>query len=425
MDPSIFFYLSSSDEENNERVVRKQLRDKSNPLALSNNAFIQRFRLSKEAFNYVLNNININCQDTKAVPAVLQLAACLSLLASGGYQHAIGNDYLIGMCQSTVSKLTGNVLEEIEAKLCPKHIKFEPDDSRRCKEWFVENYQIPGVVGCIDGTHIGLQKPTVNEHMYFNRKGFHSINAMLICDHTTKILAINCQYGGAAHDSFIWKHSNERMVMEHRFLHNRSDNAWLLGNIINSQQQSPPNELTILNETNHSQNNIYENDKTTPTFNKTGLPNINDNNLQQQTSIINIQQHNSHISTTQENPSTVQTHRAYNNSSNSETKENREYDMNSITTMLSVDDPTTSGTNHHKNKTSSNEYQQIFREALQPYNEGWEIIYTDGSKSDTSTTFAVTNTLGATITVGALPTYCSAFTAEVAALHEEVLYASR
>ncbi|XP_054737823.1 uncharacterized protein LOC129244234 [Anastrepha obliqua] len=165
MDPSIFFYLSSSDEENNERVVRKQLRDKSNPLALSNNAFIQRFRLSKEAFNYVLNNININCQDTKAVPAVLQLAACLSLLASGGYQHAIGNDYLIGMCQSTVSKLTGNVLEEIEAKLCPKHIKFEPDDSRRCKEWFVENYQIPGVVGCIDGTHIGLQKPTVNEHM--------------------------------------------------------------------------------------------------------------------------------------------------------------------------------------------------------------------------------------------------------------------
>ncbi|XP_053954971.1 putative nuclease HARBI1 [Anastrepha ludens] len=166
---------------------------------------------------------------TKAVPAVLQLAACLSLLASGGYQHAIGNDYLIGICQSTVSKLTGNVLEEIEAKLCPKHIKFEPDDSRRCKDWFVENYQIPGVVGCIDGTHIGLQKPTVNEHMYFNRKGFHSINAMLICDHTTKILAINCQYGGAAHDSFIWKHSNERMVMEHRFLHNRSDNAWLLG----------------------------------------------------------------------------------------------------------------------------------------------------------------------------------------------------
>lgn len=36
------------------------------------------------------------------------------------------------------------------------------------------------VVGCIDGTHIGLQKPTVNEHMYFNRKGFHSINAMLV-----------------------------------------------------------------------------------------------------------------------------------------------------------------------------------------------------------------------------------------------------
>ncbi|XP_017471385.1 PREDICTED: putative nuclease HARBI1 [Rhagoletis zephyria] len=233
MDPSLLFYLSSSDSENDERIVRKQLRDRSNPLALSNNAFIKRFRLSKEAFQYVLTKININSHDTKAVPAVLQLAASLSLLASGSYQHEIGSDYLIGMCQGTISKLTSNVYKEMENKLCPEFIRFDLNESQKCKEWFVEQYKIPGVIGCVDGTHIGLQKPTKDEHMFFNRKGFHSLNAMIICDHTYKILAINCQYGGAAHDSFVWKHSNQRMTLEERFQHNRNANSWLLGNAIN------------------------------------------------------------------------------------------------------------------------------------------------------------------------------------------------
>ncbi|XP_036325552.1 putative nuclease HARBI1 isoform X1 [Rhagoletis pomonella] len=180
MDPSFLFYLSSSDSETDEKIVRKQLRDKSDPLALSNNAFIKRFRLNKEAFQHVLKKIDFLSHDTKAAPPVLQLAASLSLLGSGSYQHTVGSDYLIGMCQSTVSKLTSHVLLEMENKLCPEFIKFDVDNSQTCKEWFMENYRIPGVIGCIDGTHIGLQKPTQNEHMYFNRKGFHSLNAMII-----------------------------------------------------------------------------------------------------------------------------------------------------------------------------------------------------------------------------------------------------
>ncbi|XP_049302023.1 putative nuclease HARBI1 [Bactrocera dorsalis] len=229
MDPTLFFYLSSSESDSGEKIVRRQLRDRSNPLALPNTAFLKRFRLSKEAFEYVLNNICLTQSDVRAVPPVLQLATTLSHLAGGGYQHSVGSDYLIGICQSTVSKLTSHVLKEMETMLCPQFIRFTPEDSLTCKEWFVQQYKIPGVIGCVDGTHIGLQKTTVNEHMYFNRKGYHSINAMIICDHTYKILAINCQYGGAAHDSFVWKHSDQRRVLEERFQHNRNENSWLLG----------------------------------------------------------------------------------------------------------------------------------------------------------------------------------------------------
>ncbi|XP_017481772.1 PREDICTED: uncharacterized protein LOC108370862 isoform X4 [Rhagoletis zephyria] len=46
---------------------------------------------------------------------------------------------------------------------------------------FIFSSYIPDdIFGCIDGTHIGLQKPTQNEHMYFNRKGFHSPNDMIV-----------------------------------------------------------------------------------------------------------------------------------------------------------------------------------------------------------------------------------------------------
>ncbi|XP_067612918.1 putative nuclease HARBI1 [Eurosta solidaginis] len=172
MDPILLFCLSSSDREGDENIVRRRLRERSNPLDLSNKAFLKRFRLTKEAFSYLLEKLNLKQADAKAVPPILQLAVTLSLLASGGYQHNVGSGYLIGMCQSTVSKLTSHVVAEMERKLCAEFICFEPDDSQSCKEWFGEKYKIPGVIGCADGTHIGLQKPIANEHMYFNRKGY-------------------------------------------------------------------------------------------------------------------------------------------------------------------------------------------------------------------------------------------------------------
>ncbi|XP_067624299.1 putative nuclease HARBI1 isoform X2 [Eurosta solidaginis] len=148
---------------------------------------------------------------------------------SGGYQHCVGSDYLVGKFQSTVSKITSHVILEMENKLRPQNIQSHLNETSECKQWFMDKYKIPGVIGCIDGTHIGLQRPSVDEHMYFNRKGYHSINAFIMCDHTYKILAINCQYGGAAHDSFVWRHSDQRRVLQERFEINRRSNAWLLG----------------------------------------------------------------------------------------------------------------------------------------------------------------------------------------------------
>ena len=38
----------------------------------------------------------------------------------------------------------------------------------------------PSIVGCIDGTHIKIIKLTIDEHLHFNRKGYFSMNAIIV-----------------------------------------------------------------------------------------------------------------------------------------------------------------------------------------------------------------------------------------------------
>ncbi|XP_048251815.1 putative nuclease HARBI1, partial [Haliotis rufescens] len=42
--------------------------------------------------------------------------------------------------------------------------------------------RFPGVIGCIDGTHVRIQAPSDNEPAFVNRKGYHSINVQAVCD---------------------------------------------------------------------------------------------------------------------------------------------------------------------------------------------------------------------------------------------------
>ncbi|XP_017482545.1 PREDICTED: uncharacterized protein LOC108371486 [Rhagoletis zephyria] len=158
------------EEESSEKVKRKILRDCSNPLELPETAFIAYYRLNKEAFRMVLDTTEGHLTRSK-VPPVLQLAPSLRFLAEGSYQRSVGNDSSISVARSTVSTILDDVLKVMERFICPQWVKLEMDgtEKRRSRDYFYLKYKIPSIIGCIDGTHIKIIKPSIDEHLFYNR----------------------------------------------------------------------------------------------------------------------------------------------------------------------------------------------------------------------------------------------------------------
>lgn len=77
---------------------------------------------------------------------------------------------------------------------------------------FYEKFHVPTVIGAIDGTHVAIVRPSLNEERFYNRKGFHSRNVQIICDADLNILSVDASFGGATHDSFVW---NQHPVKSH------------------------------------------------------------------------------------------------------------------------------------------------------------------------------------------------------------------
>lgn len=118
---------------------------------------MQYFRLSKEGFIIVLNKIG-NRSTGSSIPLTIRLAAALRFFAEGSFQRSVGNDVNIGMHRTTVSKCFSKMLRLLERKICPGLIKLSTSeaDLRASKHFFYEKYGIPGIIGCIDGTHVAI-----------------------------------------------------------------------------------------------------------------------------------------------------------------------------------------------------------------------------------------------------------------------------
>lgn len=117
------------------------------------------------------------------------------------------------MSQPAVSRVVTNV-SHIIARTVGEHVKF-PNNLNPVKAKFYAIKRFPGVIGCVDGTHIYIQCPDRGEgEKYRNRKGRFSINAQVVGGPELEILDVACRWPGSVHDSRIFNNSSVKLKLE-------------------------------------------------------------------------------------------------------------------------------------------------------------------------------------------------------------------
>lgn len=116
--------------------------------------------------------------------------------------------------------------------MSPIYIRFPQTAAEitRTKDEFRNKYNVPGILGIIDGTHVAVSalKHEV-EHAFVNRKGFHSINVQIVCDAQMLITDINARYPGSTHDSYIFLGSELYTFLENLYFQSPNQFNFLIG----------------------------------------------------------------------------------------------------------------------------------------------------------------------------------------------------
>ncbi|XP_031339432.1 putative nuclease HARBI1 [Photinus pyralis] len=223
-------------EVRNRRVHRRRL-DPFNEL--SDEYFIKVFRLSKALAQFLVHLLKdyiAPANRSTDLDITTKVLVTLRFLASGSYQMDVGSNYYFGISQPSVSRCIEEVVNAMNRnEIFNAYVHFPRNiqELNAARMGFFEKYNFPGIIGCIDCTHVAIFPPKVDddnypEHIYVNRKNYHSINVQLICDHNLKIINVNALFPGSTNDAFIWNQSNVQTLL--RRLHEAGNkNYFLLG----------------------------------------------------------------------------------------------------------------------------------------------------------------------------------------------------
>ncbi|KAL4702557.1 hypothetical protein ACJJTC_005089 [Scirpophaga incertulas] len=207
-------------------------RGKLNPVSdLSGSQFRRRYRLTKEMFKRLCQELkqNTNLRSSQRVSIEIKVLTALFFYASGSYQRPVG--VAKHLCQKICSVYIEQVTQALtHANILNKYIKFPdtPSARRAISQRFYSKYGIPGIIGCIDGSHFKIVMPRKEEeHFYYSRKHYHSLNVQMVCDDQCRIINVNPKFGGANHDAFVWHNSDLNDYVQ--TLHQNGEMVWLLG----------------------------------------------------------------------------------------------------------------------------------------------------------------------------------------------------
>ncbi|XP_049871222.1 putative nuclease HARBI1 [Pectinophora gossypiella] len=193
------------------------------------------FRLPRTAALFLIDSLADIRLEQGTIPKHVKVLATLNFFAHGSYQAAIGEDSLLGLSQPTTSRCINITSEAIVEELARASIQFPtiPEEIQKTKREFFDLYGMPHVLGAVDGTHIAICEPPLNHptapgSLFYNRKGFYSINCQMIVNGHGRIISVNPNFPGSTHDAAIWSMSQIKRKLERDYV-NGANTQWLLG----------------------------------------------------------------------------------------------------------------------------------------------------------------------------------------------------
>ena len=215
-------------EPTRRRARERIYRGRYNLFEMSDNEVYRMFRFSPEVIlelvTILQDDISSPTHRGQAVQPLVKVVATLHFLATGSFQRTGG--VVAGMSQSSMSRCVHQVIPAILRRMGTQFIKPTTADLRqKAISDFYEIARFPRTVGAIDCTHVALRPPRLLEHIYCNRKHWHSINVQMIVDAHGLIWHVRAKHPGSSHDSFIYRHS----PIPTEFDQNMYGDSWLIG----------------------------------------------------------------------------------------------------------------------------------------------------------------------------------------------------
>jgi hypothetical protein len=130
--------------------------------------------------------------------------------------------------QKSIKSRCINIVSKYIANNIKNYIKFPMSAGERQQVMydFYDIKEFPLGLGAVDGTLIPIKAPSVDEHLYGCRKGYHALNIQCVYNaKKNQFLNVVARWPGSIHDAHIWNNCNLSLAFESGQIHN----VWLLG----------------------------------------------------------------------------------------------------------------------------------------------------------------------------------------------------
>ncbi|XP_052818499.1 putative nuclease HARBI1 [Mya arenaria] len=191
--------------------VRKQRQYRHTPHVqhLDDGEMHDRYRFTNDGVAFLedilKDDIKRDTHRNRALSVRQMVLITLRFLATGAFFNVVGDS--MGYHKSTVSRVVTHVTDIICKRMKRFIVWPSGEEKKRVKSGFFTSAGFPHVVGCVDGTHIRIQAPSVDEPAYVNRKGYHSINMQAVCDHEGLFTSVNASWPSSCHDAHVFRTS--------------------------------------------------------------------------------------------------------------------------------------------------------------------------------------------------------------------------